>query len=177
LGYAEEIRLKIVAAIDPGLSGGLCVLNSEREILELEVMPIINKEIDTHKLSDMIFEFKNTYSIDFFILEKAMVMPYQSAQSGLTTGKGYGILLGLMASLRLSYREVAPQTWTKMLKPVKKPLNAKKGHVTKAIKERNIQEAVKMYPNVCLLGSERSKVPHLGKVDALLLAHYGLSQT
>lgn len=61
-----------------------------------------------------------------------------------------------------------------MLKPAKKPLNAKKSHVTKAIKERNLQEVQKMYPNVDLRGSEASRVPHSGKVDALLIAHYGL---
>jgi hypothetical protein len=169
--------MKVVAGIDPGLEGGICVLNSKNEVLELEIMPTINKEIDAHALADMILKFKTDHCIDYFILEKSMILPFQSAQSGLTIGRGYGLLLGLMAAYRLSYREVAPQTWTKMLRPVKKPLKAKKSHVTKMIKERNTQEAQKMYPLVNFLGSEKSKVPHLGKVDALLLAHYGLGIT
>lgn len=98
--------MKTVVGIDPGLTGALCVLNSDREILELEIMPTINNEIDTHALSEMILNFKTEYCINFFILERAMVMPFQSSQSGLTIGRGYGVLLGLLAAYRLSYREV-----------------------------------------------------------------------
>jgi hypothetical protein len=167
--------MSIVCGIDPGLQGAICVLSKEREILELQVMPLLGSELDIPTLMSMLLEFKLKYDISLCVLEKSQCRPGQSAQSGLKIGRNYGILEGLIASLRIPYREVAPQTWTKSLMAYKKPLNAPKSKLYKLGKERNVREAQKRYPNVDLKGTERSKVAHLGKVDALLIADYGLS--
>lgn len=167
--------MKTVCGIDPGLEGGICLLNQDLQVLEFEVMPTIGKEINIRRLCDMLQSFYVDHGITLCVLERAGTRPGQSSQSGLKTGRNYGILEGIVSAQNIPYREIAPQTWMKSLASYHKPPGANKAQLYKASKQRNVREAQKMFPKVDLLATERSKVPHLGKVDALLLAKFGLS--
>jgi hypothetical protein len=163
-----------VLAVDPGQSGGVCILTKDREVKLLQPMPIVGTEIDSHGLSDLFREMAFYHNARIAIIEKSQCRPGQSAQSGLKTGRNYGILEGILATLKLPYKEIRPQEWTKVLTAAKKPEGATNAQLYKLSKERNVREAIKLYPHVNLLATGRSKVPHLGMVDALLIADYGL---
>lgn len=99
-------------------------------------------------------------------IEKVHSMPKQGVASSFTFGKGYGIWLGILSALEIRHVLVTPQRWQgKVLAGVAKDSPAEEAAV-----------AARLYPQAS---------PHLrgpkgglreGRVDAVLLAHYGLTE-
>lgn len=165
----------MIIAIDPGLSGAICLMDKDKTVLFHEPMPLIGEELDLKSLSSIFMELKTNFHIQLVILERAGCRPGQSAQSGLKTGRNYGILEGIVSTLGLPYKEISSQSWTKPLQAIKNKEGASLNQKYKLRKERNTREAQKMFPNLDLRASDRARVPHSGKVDSLLIANYGLS--
>ena len=166
----------MVAGIDPGLEGSICVLNKDKEVIFHEVMPKIGEELDLKELSSIFMKLKTEIGVNLVILEKSQTRPNQSSQSGLKTGRNYGILEGMLAMLSIPYRETRPQEWAKLLTPIKKgkkKLSASQAY--KLRKERNLREAQKLFPLVDFRASEKCRVAHSGKVDSILIANFGLT--
>lgn len=166
----------MICAIDPGLEGAICVMDKDKSVIYHEVMPLIGDELDLKELSSILFKLKAEFKIDLVILEKASTRPGQSAQSGLKTGRNYGVLEGMLASFAIPYKEIRPEQWSKGLTPIKKgnkTLTSNQKY--KLRKERNLREAQKLFPTLDLRANEKCRVPHSGKVDSLLIANFGLS--
>ena len=89
-------------------------------------------------------------------IEASQAMPGQGTRSMLTIGFGYGLFLGILATLRLPYTAVRPAVW-------KRSMGLGKG------KEASRLRAQQLYPGADL----RRKRDH-GRAEALLLAAYGL---
>jgi crossover junction endodeoxyribonuclease RuvC len=89
------------------------------------------------------------------LIEEAQAMPGQGVRSTWTTGYGYGLWLGVLATLRLPHTRIRPVVW-------KKALGLGKD------KEQARLRAMQLFPAADL----RRKKDH-GRAEALLLAWYG----
>lgn len=95
-------------------------------------------------------------------LEKQQAMKGQGVSSTFSIGRGYGLWEGLLVGLGVPYQLVHPKTWQKELL----------GGLAGGSKERSIQRAGALFPDLDLRASERSRIPHDGKADALCLAEW-----
>lgn len=161
-----------VLGIDVGITGGLVTLNMEREILFKSVMPIfsVNKGgknktmIDIPELKDNLIHAVS-FGKTICYLEKVASMPGQGVVSVFGFGHTAGILEGLLVGLNIPYKLVPPQTWCKVMHSgIDKSIDAKK---------RSQIVLKREFPNLDLRATDRCLNPHLGMMDALLIAEYG----
>lgn len=157
-------RGKTVLGIDPGLLGGIGWMNSED--CGATPMPVTAKEINVAALRSFLLRV----APDAIVIEKASTRPKQSAQSGLTTGINYGIVLGIIKTLQIPVYEVSSQTWKKKM-GLSKEKSASES--TKDRKDRSRALASSHFPQVDLRATDRCKTIHDGMAEALLLAEYG----
>lgn len=148
----------IVVSADPGMKGGLAILNTTSGIALAAPMPTIGKEIDYRK----IHEAFTTSTPDLIVIEKVHAMPGQGVTSMFNFGLGYGALVALATVSATRLVLVTPQMWKKhVLAGTNKDKNAA------------IQFCNHTYPSVNLI-LPRCRTPHDGIADAICLAHYGL---
>ena len=154
----------LIVGIDPGKSGAVAVLE-DRSIHEIHVMSDIHWFCDFMD-SLKVYAKETNQEIKVYI-EKAQAMPKNGAVSMFTYGAHYGELLGSMTALRIPFETVPPRTWTAAM------------HQTKSRKispkAKSLQALHRLFPDVRLTDprSERAKVPHIGIIDAILIAEYG----
>jgi hypothetical protein len=154
-----------VLGIDPGLNGAFCILTIHSDGVREPVFhpfPKINgNEIDFDKLR----YFFSCFQDCFAVIEKVHAMPGQGVSSMFRFGRVFGALQSSLNMFQLDYIEVTPQAWQKELhEGIDRELDPK---------ARSLIAAKKLYPDANLLATARSRVPHDGFVDALLLAEYG----
>jgi crossover junction endodeoxyribonuclease RuvC len=147
----------LVCGIDPGLNGAIAFMEGDE--ITTHVMPTIENSIDIHALCELLIERKVTLCV----LEKVGAMPKQGVTSMFNFGKTCGLIEGALAAYRIPYQLVAPQTWQKLL------LKDVKGVEPKA---RALMACKRLYPSLNLLATARSRVPHDGIVDSVLIAKY-----
>lgn len=162
--------MKKVGAVDPGKDGYFATLTDSGDV-QTWPMPTMatgkgsKREYDIPAIKRLfVEEFKDC---DMFILEKQQSMPGNGVSSSFTTGRGYGILEMACHMNARAFTIVHPRTWKKV---ICRDLGAKDPKV------KSILTAQRLFPNVDLRKTERSKKLHDGKCDALLLAFYGLHQ-
>lgn len=97
-------------------------------------------------------------------IEKAQAMPGQGVCSMFNYGAHFGCLVGIMTALGQDYWLVPPQTWTRVIHRGAKMLTSK---------EKSRECAERLWPGYDLRANSRCRVPHLGIIDALLIAEYG----
>lgn len=158
--------MSIIIGIDPGMTGGICIRDGNE--IELMVMPTkattrFTKLIDSEAIADMFMEIRS--DIKMVYLEEIFAMSQQGSASMLSFGRGWGQILGVIHTLKLPYYIVRPQEWQKYVLP-----KGKAG----TTKLRALETAQKLFPSVDLRSSERAKLAHDGKVDALMIAEYGV---
>ena len=142
--------------VDPGKSGGLAFVGRDKEILELVPM------VGIPDIVDLIYKHQPAH----IFLEKAQAMPKQGVVSMFTYGQHFGELVGMIVTLKIPFTLVQPRAWSKVIH---------EGTDSKLeTKARSLQAANRLYPTAELLASPRCKKPHLGLVDALMIAEYGL---
>lgn len=164
--------IKYFLSCDPGLTGGLCLLEKDNPIpLLLTPVPLTKDRLVDVSVLDSLFgeAFKKLnwhkeidMSSVFLLFEKIWPFKGQGLCSTFTFGKTTGILMGALEYIfKQKCKEVAPVTWQRyILGPVKDS------------KKAAIQFCRDNYPSTNLLAGPRCKVPHLGKVDSLCLAEY-----
>jgi len=141
-----------IIGIDPGIRGGIAFYRAEQML----VMPM-PKDIQIPKITREIWPGAwRAY------VELVHAMPGQGVTSMFTFGKGYGKILGMLETLSIPYGLVSPQKWKK------KVLGQKKD------KQAAIAFCAHTYPNISLLATPRSRVPHDGMAEAVCIAHYGI---
>ena len=107
-----------VLGIDPGLSGGLAVLDEERgvpSLADLVDMPTTvygkGRGIDGRELAGLLRE----WSPDMAVIESVHAMPKQGVSSTFAFGRGVGIVVGCLLSAGIPFVEVTPRVWQKAI--------------------------------------------------------------
>jgi len=153
----------IVAGIDPGKTGALAVIDLERRVLMVHITPTIRvgktkRDYDVGAMRDLLL----CHPIQMCMIERQQAFPGQGRSSALSLGVGYGIWLGLLGALDVPHQIVSPRLWSGMM------MRGVEG----VGKQRNIKAARLVFPKQSLLATERSRKPHDGIADALLIAEY-----
>lgn len=159
--------------IDVGLSGAVALLDHDGKFIAVESVPImasgkggakVTRQINAAGLCALLRDWK--YPIDpddsaysmrsmMAVVESASAMPKQGVASVFSLGQSFGIILGVLAALEISYQLVRPAQW-------------KQYYGLSRDKEQARAKAIQLYPFVDL----HRKQDH-GKAEALLLARYG----
>lgn len=148
-----------VLGIDPGLMGGLAFLN-ESGITLIPMPTIAGKDFDIQAIKKYLVEFNPTLTV----LEQQISMPGQGLSSTLQTGKGFGILLGLLAGMNMPHQVVSAKSWQhKLFTGVSAKLDTK-------AKSEII--AKRIFPSADFRRSDRSRVNADGLTDAACIAEY-----
>ena len=107
----------IVIGIDPGLTGGISILDDGAlSVYKMPVRPIVvnKKKKNTYDMVEIIKLFSSYRSKQvLFIIEKQNVRPKEGGVSAMTIGKNYGQLLGAAFAFCFDVVEIASQKWKK----------------------------------------------------------------
>ena len=169
----------IIVGIDPGKNGGIAIINGNDIILH--TIPQIAKEVDVRGLFDIFEGIRLNTEPAKIIIEDVHSVFSASAKANFQFGWITGFLEGMAMSLELPYFKIQPKVWQKDVwqggKIIETPTSEKdkNGNVKYKVdtKATSLLAAKRLFPNTNLLATPRSKVPHDGLVDALLIAEYG----
>jgi crossover junction endodeoxyribonuclease RuvC len=151
-----------ILGIDPGLDGGIALLDSHAG-LAVEVIPTIGtkrREVDGAALAHII----DAWRPDHAYLEKVGSRPGQGVRSMFTFGCTVGVVKGVLGALEIPFSEVLPQEWQSVV-----CAGCRSGDPKGAALIR----ARQLFPKQSFLATRLSKKPHRGLVDAACLAEYG----
>jgi crossover junction endodeoxyribonuclease RuvC len=156
---------RIFIGIDPGLHGGIAVIDTALNVIGLMDTPILKAEGKTlYSTVEMTCTLRH-FCLDegvIVILEQAQAMPGQGVSSTFSTGYGFGLWSGIIAALELPHRAVRPSLWTR------KVLAGSPGEG----KAKSIGFVTRMFPGAELVPPGCRK-PRDGRADALCLAYFG----
>lgn len=145
----------LFVGIDPGASGAIAVIDSNREVILLQDWPG-NEVVAASFLRD-ICEKKGSRNISA-VIEKAHAMPKQGVKSMFSFGMNYGSWLGILASFEINFITITPKMW-------------QKGVISKAQdKKPALAAAQRMFPTAKLTGPRGGRKD--GRADALLIADF-----
>ena len=161
-----------ILGIDPGLNGGLVLLDKDGAIAFKSVMPTIKLKSGkkTKNILDLpaLFSMLSSLDVSTCYYEKVSSMPGQGVSSTFSFGYSFGAIEMALVACKIPYVLVPPQTWCKeMHQGLSKDMDAK---------DRSLLIFKRMYPGVDLRATERCTTQHDGLIDALLLAAYGRKQ-
>ena len=138
-------KRKLIVGIDPGKKGAIAFLDIETDEAFVVDMPS-NEEDIIPMLED----------VRFVAIEKQCLIPKRKGNYEILVH--YGILLGILKSLRIPYEEIPAPRWQKVMLG-----NGKR--TRKKSKERSLQKARSLFPYVDFGNKD-------GRSDALLIAEY-----
>ena len=152
----------IIIGIDPGLSGGIAVLNNNK-VIELFDMPVMadgkknKKQLNSALLAKLIKESTSNTSESAVIVEQVNAMPGQGVTSMFNFGQTFGAIKGICATLELPIFFVRPSKWKKHFELIN------------SSKDASRTKAIEMYPH---LAEKLSKKKDVNKSDAILIARF-----
>jgi crossover junction endodeoxyribonuclease RuvC len=141
--------LKTCIGIDPGKSGALALIYPDGGV---QTVPFDMAEYTTviNNLREMPV---------MCCVEKVGAMPGQGVVSMFNFGHNLGFIEGLLQANKIPYQLVPPQTW-------------KREFSLTSDKARSIEVCQKLFPNISLLATTRSRKPSDGIAEAVLMAEY-----
>jgi len=156
--------MKSICGIDPGLSGGIAIISQDGVIVE--PMPSVEKEIDIAGLVRWLRAHRDEIEIAY--LEKVHAFPGASGSSMLSFGRIVGIIEGALTALAIPFQTVRPGIWCKEIHAGISGVDTPKDKSRIAVS--------RLFPDVSLMATPKSKKPHEGMMDALLIAEWGRRQ-
>jgi hypothetical protein len=97
-----------IGSCDPGGSGAIgFMFTAFPRTISVEDTPTVAGEIDAATLADRITAMRP----DLFIIERVGAMPKQGVSSTFKFGKAYGVVIGVVAALKIPVHFVAPSVW------------------------------------------------------------------
>ena len=94
--------------VDPGLTGAVAVLHGDD--LEVFDMPVSGRAVDAAILAS---ELRRLERPEVVVVERQQAFPRQGVSSAFKGGVGYGIVLGVLATLGWRVEIVAAGAWKK----------------------------------------------------------------
>jgi crossover junction endodeoxyribonuclease RuvC len=159
IAAAEEGIMITVVGIDPGASSGGVAVIDDGGVVSLQPMP------DMWELAGLL-RLRAAEGPFRVYIEKAQSFPKQGISSTFSYGDHFGQLQGLCIALNIPFILVPPGLWTRAMHVGAKGDDPKR---------RSLEVVKRLFPNVPLIPKPK-KTPHLGMVDALLIAAYGRSR-
>lgn len=138
--------MELFIGIDPGVAGGIAVVDATGAVRLAVKMPETEREI-----LDVLKEPGPGYTVRA-VLERVRASPKMGVTGAFTFGRGYGALRMALTARGIPFDEVIPQRWQKAL-----------GCLTGGDKNVSKRRAQDFFPSV--------KVTH-ALADALLLAEF-----
>lgn len=155
--------------IDPGISGGIVMIDKNLMIIEQFIMPISDKEIDVLKLTDILSHCKNVADDEMLIiLEEVHAIFNASSKSTFSFGQNFGLIKSSIYLSKTPFIMIQPKKWQKI---AHEGINAN----LKA-KEKSRLAAKRLFPKTSFLAKNTSKTPHDGLIDAALIAYSGFQK-
>ena len=153
--------MKIIG-IDPGLSGGIAVLENNKvlNIFDMPVMPEGKKnkrQLNSAQLVALIKENIDSNEDTSVVVEQVNAMPGQGVTSMFNFGQTFGAIKGVCAALELPIFFVRPSKWKKHFELIN------------SSKDSSRTKVIEMYPT---LSSQLSKKKDVNKSDAILIARF-----
>lgn len=144
----------LAIGIDPGKSGALAVIYADdnNAPFRIKVVPFdesVYRDVLTTLVDDRVV----------CCLEKVGAMPGQGVVSMFNFGRNLGLIEGMLQANKIPYQLVPPQTW-------------KKEFSLSGDKQTSIDVCKKLFPNINLLATPRSRKESDGMAEALLMAEY-----
>tara|TARA_B100001059_G_C17807811_1_gene570297 strand:- start:1213 stop:1713 length:501 start_codon:yes stop_codon:yes gene_type:complete len=155
--------MKIIG-IDPGLSGGIAVLENNKVINTFD-MPVMSegkknkRQLNSAQLVKILKDsLKNDKEENVsVVVEQVNAMPGQGVTSMFNFGQSFGAIKGICAALNLPIFFVRPAKWKKHFELINSSKDASRTKV------------IEMYPS---LSSQLSKKKDVNKSDAILIARF-----
>ena len=153
--------MKIIG-IDPGLSGGIAVLEKNK-VLGLFDMPVMpegkknKRQLNSAQLVVLIKENIRPHEEVVVVVEQVNAMPGQGVTSMFNFGQTFGAIKGVCAALELPIFFVRPSKWKKHFELIN------------SSKDSSRTKAIEMYPS---LSSQLAKKKDVNKSDAILIARF-----
>ena len=147
---AARNKHRIIIGIDPGVTGAIGCLSPDAPTPLVWDMPPNPRD-----LYERLVSFHPMVSVSA-IVEQAQAMPKQGVSSTFKTGYGYGVIIGVLASLGIPYETVTPSVWKRAM-----GLQGKDKDASRSL-------ARCYWPDAPL-----SRVKDHGRAEALLIAEYG----
>ena len=159
---------KLWIGIDPGLSGAVAFIHESDSVAFID-MPVFatkkgkkfRNEIDLYALQQELAA-RSAGHESHLCIEAQSSRPGQGVSSTFTIGKNYGLLLGMIETMRMRYEVVWPAAW-------KKAVMAGMGDG----KSESIIVATRLYPGVA---DDLRRVKDHNRADALLIAEFSRRQ-
>jgi crossover junction endodeoxyribonuclease RuvC len=152
----------IVLGVDPGLSGGLAVVQASDgahpRLLGVIDVPTTGEKAKRRVETAKVLAFIGLHRPDHAVIERAQAMPDQGASSGFIYGRAVGALEASVDGMGIPSTVIESTAW-------------KKAHgLMKCGKEDNRQRAIKLFPAAEGFGR---KLDH-NRAEAALIAWYGV---
>lgn len=147
--------------IDPGQKGAFSLIDSGSNEIKFKEMPLKNENVDFEAVRKILI----AWNPDIVFLERAMPMA-MGAKHAFNYGRGFAALELAIQIEGFPVVYVEPAKWPKqVLDGIDSRLKPK---------ARSLIAFERLYPDVDIVRNKKG-APHDGMVDALLIAHYGLS--
>lgn len=141
--------MRIYVGIDPGKSGAIAVMYPNGDI--------VTGPFDSVAYVTLLGRLTGASVV--CCVEKVGAMPGQGVVSMFNFGHNLGFIEGVLQAYHIPYQLVPPQTW-------------KKEFSLTSDKAKSIEVCQKLFPNVNLLATTRSRKPSDGIAEAVLMAEY-----
>ena len=152
----------IIIGIDPGLSGGIAVLENNK-VLNMFDMPVMpegkknKRQLNSAQLVSLIKENIKSDEEIAVVVEQVNAMPGQGVTSMFNFGQTFGAIKGICAALGLPIFFVRPSKWKKHFELIN------------SSKDASRTKAIEMYPS---LSDDLAKKKDVNKSDAILIARF-----
>ena len=151
-----------IIGIDPGLSGGIAILD-DLKIFDVYDMPVMSEgkknknQLNSAQLVNIIKKNIIQSGDTFLIVEQVSAMPGQGVTSMFNFGQTFGSIKGICAALNLPIFFVRPTKWKKHF------------DLINSSKDASRTKVIEMYPSI---SPRLSKKKDVNKADAILIARY-----
>lgn len=160
----------IFIGIDPGLNGAVAYIDDTDErtgFIKTHSAPTLTRkkgkgskcEYNVALMAELLREIDNKSIHTFCTIEAVHAMPGQGVTSMFSMGYGFGLWVGILTSLKISFQFVTPQAWKRTM------LDG-----TGKDKEASRLRAIQFFPRAA---DQLSLKKDEGKAEALLIAEYG----
>ncbi len=152
----------IIIGIDPGITGGISVLENKKVIEVYDTPTMIDgkknkRQVNGAQVSNIIREKINQGKDIIVVVEHVNAMPGQGVTSMFNFGQSFGVIKGICSALNLPIHFVRPTKWKKHF------------NLIKTNKEASRTKVIEIYPEI---SSKLSRKKDSNKADAILIARY-----